>query len=386
MKPATHERVLLVISGCLFLAVEGRTQGSCVSHLVHAFPGVCEGGIWLECDGVDSVVWSNGQSGFSVNGPPGTYSYDAYSGGELVYSSLAVIESHGWEFMDISGHPGSTGFWLHGSADIAYCGTSIWNSPCCSPEPGAVQIFAIQDGLVPITGPCIMCTNYPCFGTTFMFTELEYGHEYCVRLVDSQCGVTLDATEQCVIAHSCANLALDVSVLPSIPGGSTGVIELIEAIPDTTEPYPISSPVLGTITLFSLPSYQQVGQGIYNTGVALWNDLDTGYYVISFQPDAGCQAAYDTLYVPAEMNTGAFGVAVAPALRIAPTVTDGMLLLSSSAGSAPVHVRIVDIRGRTVAMMVVPPGPLSVEGLAQGSYVLVATQGEIIFRNRFIKR
>lgn len=368
-------------------AIGMRSMAQCHTIRTHAFEGVCGGHVSvMDCPG-DSVIWDNGATGWEVDLDPGSYSYTVYQGGSVVYSGYTSVQTVGWSFAgSIHGTPwggGGPGYDITGNAFVNYCGTQMYDHVCC--VPSGADVYLLQDGMNFTGSPCLNCTNIWCVSTSFIFYEVPYGHQYVVCIDDPSCAGTC-AMDEPVIVASCANLELVTSVLPSTPGGSTGVIELIEAIPDTTEPYPISSPVLGTITLFALPSNQQVGQGIYNTGGALWSDLDTGYYVISFQPDAGCQTAYDTLYVPAEMNTGSIGVAVAPALRIAPTVTDGMLLLSSSAGSAPVHVRIVDIRGRTVAMMVVPPGPLSVEGLAQGSYVLVATQGEMIFRNRFIKR
>lgn len=374
-------------SSVLGVVLMTAVQGQCIAHRVHAFPDVCDGAIWLECSvAVDSIVWSDGQVGFAIQGTAGTYSYEAYDNGAIVASGAPVIQSNGWVIEGIDSYSSDFGFHLLGWASIAHCATSIYESPCCLPGQEDVQVFAVQDGVLPIGPPCSGCANYGCYGTTFMWSQLEFGHEYCVRVVDSHCGVTVDATDQCVIAHSCEGLVLETQVLPSLPGDNTGVIELIEAVPDTTEPYPIYSPVLGMINLISLTEGQPVGVPLINAGTAIWTGLDTGWYVVEFHPNPVCQIARDTLYVPPETNTAVGNEAMRPVLRMAPTLTDGTLRLSSSTGTAPINVRIVDGHGRTVLTGALTPGPFSIEALPPGPYVLVATQGQALLRSRFIKR
>ncbi len=360
------------------------TYGQCISHVVHTFPGVCEEGtIWLECfSPPDSIVWANGTTGLAITGPPGTYPYQAYSAGEVVSSGEPAIEAHGWVFGGPNSYSTVYGFQLSGSASVAYCGTSNWNFPCCAPDD--VSILLIQDGTTPITGPCIGCIDYPCSGGAFMFSQLPYGHEYCVRLVDPACAGIVEPESLCVIAPNCANLSLVTTVQASIPGGSTGVIELIEAIPDTTEVYPIFAPVSGASVLYHMPGYEQVNP-VQDGTSAIWTALDTGYYLLQFTPVAMCQVQEITLYVPAGTNTSV-PLNQVPDLAVSPTVTDGDLYLSCTEASTPVRLRIVDGRGRTVSSALRAAGRFSIQDLAPGPYLILAEQGEQQVVTRIVKR
>ena len=369
----------------LSLAVLGQTvRAQCAPYIAHAFPGVCDGQVSLECE-VDSVVWSTGEVSNTLYAPAGTYSYTAYLNGAVVSANSVTIESNGWNFNgSIHGMAWGSTYAITGNASVAHCGTSIYNFPCCHPGSAGTDVYLLQDGVNTLQQPCVICTDVSCTNATFIFQEVQYGHQYVVCISDPACMGTC-ATDEPIVVPSCANLELGSLITSSIPGQNTGSIELIAAIPDTTEPYPIEAPVTGTISLSWLDG-TPVGSTLLNAGSGLWTGLDTGWYVLSFQPDAGCQAARDTLYVPAETNTGVVRLPSIHVLSIAPTVTDAALRISSSAGSAPVRIRILDIHGRTLVTALAPPGLLSIESLPPGAYVLIASQGEATLRARFIKR
>lgn len=373
------------VLAALFVAAEP-AHGQCDFFTVAAIAGSCEGSINASCpSNVDSMVWSDGHVDFTQHGPVGSYGYEVYAGGSVIASGTRPIPSASWTFADIGTLWSSLGhFWLEGSVSMNYC-NSVYYAPCCQPEFGETQISAIQDGLVEITSPCTGCTP-GCIGGSFLFSDLPPGHQYCLRLTDPVCGITIDLTDQCFVANSCAHLQLNTQISGSVPGENSGVIELLEAIPDTTEPYPIYSPVLGLARLWIGLDWFNYVEQYNNVGSASWNGLDTGYYVLEFAPDAGCQTRFDTLYVQAESNTDLLPGLSRPTLNVRPTVTDEFLLISSSARTTLLQARIIDIHGRIVSTIAMPPGSLSVEGLAPGPYILAVEQGGSMLRSRFIKR
>ncbi len=369
----------------VFVSMSCRNACDAQCHTIHthAWEGVCGGHVSVvDCPG-DSVIWSNGASGWTAYLDPGSYSYTVYQGGAVFYSGYANVQTVGWDFADsIHGLPWGWSYAITGNAFVNYCGTTMYDHSCCVPE--GADVYLLQDGVNILYLPCVNCTDIWCVSTSFIIHEVPYGHQYVVCISDPSCAGTC-ATDQPITVPSCGNLELVTSISGTIAGENNGSIELVEAIPDTTEPYPIQAPVMGSISLTELSSGLLVGTQLTNAGSALWTGLDTGYYVLYFQPDAGCQSAWDTLYVPAETSTGMDRLG-GPALSARPTITDGTLVLSSSISDQPVHIRIVDMHGRTILTTMLRPGPLSVDALLPGAYLLVAAQGEVLLRSRFVKR
>ena len=382
---ASSRALLLLSSWIVALTAVGQCQ---VLQIGHEFPGVCLGHVWLDCSGVDSVVWSNGSQAFVLTAPAGSYSFSAYSNGVFVGSGGASIESHGWE-LDGGGFGGATGnsqFLISGWPWIPYCNTSIFNSPCCSPQQ-PVEVFLVQDGVTVMQPACMGCHNAQCSGGTTLFHDVPCGHEYTFRIVDPDCAGTYDILSSPIIAPNNANLYLDTLVVGSIPGLNTGSITLLEAIPDTTEPFPIHSPVTGTIYLFEgLVGSNPVGPYFTEALSGIWNALDTGYYRLQFTPNLGCQTIVDTIYVPAVLNVGEKEPPITSALSIAPSITDMTLTLRSKGSAERVWIIIRDAYGRVVLEASDTPGPFSVERLVPGPYFLTAVQGREELRARFIKR
>ncbi|MBP6392353.1 MAG: hypothetical protein KA352_15785, partial [Flavobacteriales bacterium] len=162
---------------------------------------------------------------------------------------------------------------------------------------------------------------------------------------------------------------------------------LVEAVPDTTEPYPIHAPVVGTITLYEgLTGSSTVGGVVASSVSRTWSALDTGYYRVEFAPDAGCQIAMDTIYVPAVLNVGDIEEHITSALSLASSITDETLMLRSRDPAERISITVRDACGRTVLETSAALGPFSVERLVPGPYFLTAVQGREELRARFIKR
>ena len=376
----------------LFLVAGLRTvcpsQWSCEVHTTNAIPSVCDGNIYLlNCQSqYDSVVWSNGNVGYACSGPPGSYSFEAWMNGAVVFSGTRTIQSLGWQFDPVVGYPTlDGGYWIMGGAYVPFCGTSAYIAPCCMPQPADVELYLVQDGLNEIQDPCVQCHDHPCYGATVIFTEVPCGHEYYIRLVDAACAGQVDDTLHTIIVHNNANLILDTAVTGSVPGFNTGSIELLEAVPDTTELFPIYGPVTGTAVLYEGLSSSNIVAQYPGVTDAIWTDLDTGYYRVCFAPDSGCQVICDTLYVPAVQGNGVSESASMDALSLVPTATTGMLTLRSWNGLAVADITITDALGRDVSRMRMAPGPFSVEHFPRGIYVLTAVQVNERLRVLFLR-
>lgn len=350
-------------------------------YVSHAFPGACGGGITV--NGADSVHWSTGDTGPVLLAPPGTYGLEVYVDGAIVMEGTRTIELNGWEF-ELTTIPSWDGLQISGPVSVQHCGTSIFNVPCCTPDPEQTTVFVLQDGqpYTP-TGTCMGCTDVFCAYTLVMITGLPYGHVYNVGLNDPTCAGA--ALSMDILAPSCANLELVTVVTATQPGQATGSIVVEEAIPDPTEPLPIEAPVAGMFLLIDLGTQTPIGPPQTGTS-AEWTGLAAGTYGVQLVPDAGCQAALDTVVVTDGLNTGLAGSPTGPRLGIAPSVTDAWLQVSGG-GAAPVHVRIIDPNGRVVREVQVPPSsPIAVGALAPGTYVAELRQGDVVERVRFVRR
>ena len=74
-----------MVLASLICAPQRIAAQNCESYISNDFPGVCQGGIWLQCDlPTDSVVWSNGVVAYGFSAPAGNYTYDAYANGAVV--------------------------------------------------------------------------------------------------------------------------------------------------------------------------------------------------------------------------------------------------------------------------------------------------------------
>lgn len=348
---------------------------SAQTYVYHAFPDVCDGRI-LVTD-ADSVHWSNGDIGMELVAPPGTYSYTAYFDGVAIEAER-VIESHGWE-VQMMAQPYSGGLQLIGNVSIAYCGSSLWNHPCCSPDE--VELHLLQDGEPYAIQDCWGCSGVGCDPGSFLIGELSFGHEYQLLIVDPTCAGTVIHPAGMAIAHSCANLEVITEVVDPTEGASDGTIHFVEAIPDPNEPYPISAPVIGTAILMDALTLEIIDLFIQVTS-ATWEGLAAGNYLLTFYADEGCQTYTDTLAV-GTFSTGVIAGSGSIDLRLFPAVTDGILQVVSQAGG-PVSIDIHDMHGRLVHSMVVHDR-IELDHLPAGAYIATMEQGGRQLRARFIK-
>ncbi len=366
----------------------GGAFGQCTLHSTNQIPGVCDGTLYLwDCQGTspDSVVWSNGDVGV-CQALPGTYAYQAWLNGSVVQAGSGTIGSYGWELdLQFTGLSQNFVYGLVGGLSIPYCSTSSTITPCCDPQADDLEVYLVQDSVNLIQDPCIGCHDHWCAPGSLAFFQIPCGHTYWVRLVDSACVGQVDFTQQSFIVHNNANLILDTAVTGSVPGFNTGSVELIEAVPDTTELYPIYGPVTGTAVLYEGLNGSSIVAQYSGVTDAIWTDLDTGYYRVCFAPDSGCQVICDTLYVPAVPGNGVAESQSTDALSLVPTATPGILTLLSQNGSAVADITITDALGREVTRLRIVPGPFSVEQLPRGVYVLTAVQGSERLRVRFLK-
>jgi hypothetical protein len=306
--------------------------------------------------------------------------------GSVVQAGSGTIGSYGWELdLQFTGLSQNFVYGLVGGLSIPYCSTSSTITPCCDPQADDLEVYLVQDSVNLIQDPCIGCHDHWCAPGSLAFFQIPCGHTYWVRLVDSACVGQVDFTQQSFIVHNNANLILDTAVTGSVPGFNTGSVELIEAVPDTTELYPIYGPVTGTAVLYEGLNGSSIVAQYSGVTDAIWTDLDTGYYRVCFAPDSGCQVICDTLYVPAVPGNGVAESQSTDALSLVPTATPGILTLLSQNGSAVADITITDALGREVTRLRIVPGPFSVEQLPRGVYVLTAVQGSERLRVRFLK-
>lgn len=349
-------------------------------HVDHAFPNVCEGRIQVVGSGFDQVVWSTGDEGPTLNASPGVYGFTIYDDGLVVLQDEREIALNGWQ-VDVHALPLFDGVQLSGTVGLQHCGTSIFNSPCCVPVPELTSFKVLQDGEPYLPDQCLGCSNIQCAYGLVIVSGLPYGHVYTYSLNDPTCAGEVAAGT--VTAYGCANLQLELDIEDAVGGGSTGSITVIEAIPDPTEPMPITAPVMGTFRLFNNISGEPVGD-IQTGGTANWPELPAGEYLIAFSPDQFCQTSNQIITI----NDGAAVEEIERSLvELFPRIADDHVALSSSVGDASVEVSIIDLKGRVVVLIPqVAPARIPVGMLAAGPYVLVARRGGEVFRARFIKR
>lgn len=350
-------------------------------HVHHAFDNVCNGSMYYD-EAVDSVVWSTGDVGLELtNLLPGTYGFQAYLNGAVVNEGERVVEQNGWD-VQVSSHPIFSGIQLSGQVSVAHCQTSIFNNSCCIPDPATTELRVLQDGLPFSIPQCMGCTDVQCAFTPFQIEGLPYGHAYQLMVVDPVCAGDVLLPAGPIIAHSCAELEVVTDVTPASAGEANGSITFLEAIPDPTEPYPISAPVVGTATLRHVNTMEVVA-AYEHVGTAVWSDLAAGEYLLTYSPDEGCQL-YSAIV---QVGAGTTGIQEdrASSLRVFPTITEGTLQLVAP-GQGPVEVRICDVQGLELFRQHVAPGMIDVTALPVGTYLATMQQGTTVQRTRFIKR
>ncbi len=375
------------IGSLLICALPGLVVAQCTGgdHIYHPFGSCTAGYIALACpDEIDSVVWSNGQVGFEAHLTPGVYAWQAYANGEVVQSSSGIeIVQLAWSISDVQNYwMDNTGFTISGWAEVPWCGTSAWNAPCCSPESELTYMRLVQDGTTEITtGPCAGCDSMPCHGSTFRFGGVPTGHSYTVRLYDLGCGNMVDDTTQ-IIAHACDSLKLVVETTGTPPGNLQGAIVLVEAQPDTTEPYPLQAPVSGVAALYrGLEGWDMVGTMI-NGSSATWAGLDTGYYRVVFTPDAACNRITETVHI--SVPVGLEDPTHSPKVAISQTDDPGKIMVRVENG-VPVQVRMFSALGQEVAIRKLGGGLYDIGALPMGMYVVKFHVGSAIHSCKFVR-
>lgn len=349
------------------------------AHIHHAFPDVCDGSIIIMGSGFDQVVWSTGDEGLELTAPPGDYGFSVYNNGNLVFAGVRTIESNGWE-VQVQALPLFDGIQLSGTLGLQHCGTSIYNAPCCIPDPSQTTFEVFQDGEPYAPAQCTGCTEVQCAYSMVMVSGLPYGHVYTYAVNDPVCAGVL--TAGMITAHSCANLQLDMEVVDAI-GGNTGSIAVLEAVPDPTEPLPISAPVTGTFRLFNNAGGEPVGE-VVEGGAAMWTDLAPGEYLVVFVPDELCQTRSNVVTVSGATSVGDRMIGD---VDLYPRVADDFIALPTFDGKGSVNVRVLDMNGRSVLHLTnMPPSRIPVSALVPGAYVVMAASGEEVLHARFIRR
>ncbi len=189
--------ILFVFLACL---VGHRTlsQTTCLSFTGHPFGSCALGNIALSTcpPGIDFVVWSNGWQGMWVQDLPiGDHSYQAYDNGLVVAADTLQVQQLEWSIVFVMAYPQGGGYVISGWAQVPWCNTSAFNTPCCIPDPALTYVRLVQDGVTEMTtAPCINCDMVTCSGTTFMFWNVPGGHTYQVRLYDPTCGQVITDT------------------------------------------------------------------------------------------------------------------------------------------------------------------------------------------------
>lgn len=372
---------LVLALSCIGTSLVGQTHIS----RYHEMPGLCGPWAVYSPDGggqaADSVVWSTGHVGPTLtNIPIGTYWAIAYAGGGPIFTDTFDLFQTFWDFHLMPGWATQFGYHQDVFVDLPGCGGAVFDSPCCEPQTEMVEVRVYQDGL-----SYLQLTQW-CYGNvTPMPQPLPFGHVYTYELVDADCGILISTQPDTV--PNCANLVLDTVVTGAQPGQYDGAIELVEAIPDTTEQFPIYPTVLGNAKLYALPSWTLVGVVQDSVATAIWTGLDTGYYYLEFQPLAGCQIAGDTVYLPPLLNVGSADVDRPSALRITgPTVVDAHIDLAGAPPNTPMEIVIVDGQGRMVRQRSQTSPIIDVGGLTAGLYILLVRSGNALLQERFVRK
>lgn len=361
-------------------------------HTHHAFQGVCDGYAYYD-EFADSVVWSTGFVGWMLADlAPENYGFTAYLNGQVVNQGAFDVELVGWHISLIADPYSSPGLVLFtGQLEVPHCADQIFDGLCCDPDPSQTSLLVLQDGeayqLAEVIFPelneeaeCAGCEQVQCDYSLFGFYAPP-GHLYTVGVNDQLCaGLVMADTS--IITPSCGNLELVIEETDTETGQSDGSVAFIEAIPDTTEPFAIAAPVTGTAFLYLLPDGVLMGM-FENAASAMWEGLAQGDYLLVFMPDAFCQTHSAQVHVGGTTDLsdrpGTGG------LRIYPAVADRHIQVASES-TLPVDVRIMDIHGRVVLNERTMTGPLPLQFLVPGTYLLLAQQGDWVLRTRFLKQ
>lgn len=339
------------------------------------------------------MLWSDGHVGFDDQLPPGDYNWQAYHDGQLVQSFPFQIKQLGWGLMVSGSAWQGDGFSISGWAEVgeymdsafvsgAYCDDSSIQGPCCHPVDSLTHVRLVQDGTVELPPvDCMGCESMPCYGQMAWFGNVPTGHSYHLRLHDLACGQVVDDTTV-VIAHACDNLSLAVETSGTQPGAMQGEVHLLEAVPDTTEPYPLHAPVGGVADLYrGLEGYDLVGNPVQGTS-ASWSGLDTGHYRVVFTPDAGCNQVIDTVFV--SLPTGIDGPGLPMDLQVERTGDPARIRILVRNGIAE-RLRLFNPGGQELPIRKLGNGLYDVGALAPGVYILQAATGGRLLTARFVK-
>lgn len=358
----------------------------------HAF-GTCTLGTLYDntppIDQMDSIVWSTGHVGFALTAAPGVYSYTGYSNGVSYGPDTTEILQLNWDWYTTQfwANVGRPIFNLH--AEVPYYGTQIYQSPCCGPQQFDCVAELYQDGImiesydnwfIPPGLPGGSSVGMVAFTNTVGGGPTGYpaGHQYHIKFIDNGCGHVLysDTTT----AFSCSNMSLDLQVVPSLTNASNGIIELIKAVPDTTEAFPIYSPVFSSTILLSKIYPSPINISLVNSNVDsyTWSGLDTGYYEICFIPEQNCSMVCDTVFVP---NSPTSIIEQNDASHIYYSSADQHLY-----SSVPVkQLKIWDANGKQVRLPMATGAAIDLSSLLDGLYLYeVFSQSGEITRGRFV--
>lgn len=374
-------RNLILAAGTLVSSI---ALGQCDLRYTYNPFGSCMGRVETACG--DSVVWSNGQTGPTATDlAPGTYSYQVYSNGELVQEVTDVeVVQKAWSISNLHPDLMGSGPTISGWAEVPDCCDSHWYFLCCSPEDSLSYARLVQDGTTEITvEPCMGCDvqpGLPTLGGMFWFGNVPTGHTYTVRIYDSCGNVTDDTTE--IVLNACDNLNLEVETSGAQPGGLMGEVDLLAAVPDTTEPYPLHAPVTGTATLYrGLGGTDIVGS---YTGVAsaAWTGLDTGYYRVEFIPDAGCNRVVKTVHLSTTTGLGEY--APTPTFQLVPGQDPDQIMVRAQGGVAT-HIEMVGTLGQRVPVRGLGNGLYDISTVPPGLYLVSVKVGGAVLSGKFLR-
>ena len=383
-------RSVTVLLSCVFLpAVVVGQDGPCQNGFLSEPFGSClEGSTYVSCPGntVDSIVWSNGQVGIANDGlTPGIHSWQAYADGEVVQTRTFEVGQRAWAISGLNSYWMNSGFTISGWTEVdgGAC-TSNFHGLCCGPVDTLTYVRLVQDGVVELNPEaCVGCDELPCFGHMIWFSGVPTGHTYTVRLYDLACGNVIDL-QAMLVAHSCDNLALSIEEVGTEPDAMTGEVHLLEAVPDATEPLPLQGTVTGTARLLrGLDGFEQVGDVFNGVASASWTDLDTGYYRVSFIPDAQCNHVTQVVHVSTSTAIGPETQAPGAALQVGLTADRDRITVRTAQGTAT-HVEMLDALGRTVPIRKLADGSYHIGATAPGTYLLRAMVSGSMATAKFI--
>lgn len=381
----------LMICGLL----PGYAAGQCnFTWIDYPFGSCTEGFLQLYCTGVDSVVWSNGQVGFEAHLPTGTYDWQAYQDGQVVQTFPFEMKQLGWGLSLSASYWQGGGFAISGWGEVgeysdtgfvqgAYCDVSAYHGPCCNPVDSLTHVRLVQDGAVELDPVnCMGCDSLPCYGHMVWFGNVPTGHSYHLRLHDLACGQVVDDSTQ-VIAHACDNLGLSIEAVGTPPGAMEGEVHLLEAVPDTTEPYPLHAPVAGSAAIYrGLDGWDPAGTTYNSVATASWTGLDTGFYRVVFTPDAGCNQVTDTVLV--SLPSGVVENGPQAALQVVRTNAPDRIMVHVRGGVAA-RVRLFNATGQEVPVRKVEGDLYDIGAVPPGVYLVKVDVGDAVLSAKFLQ-